>query len=629
MTEAASGVSEFLARWRVRPFVPFVVRLADGREVEVASPERVAATPDESLFMVLLSASRMEAMPAVLIAGCRDPGVTAAAPPPPVVTAPEPASERSGAASGPSAAHVKAMEFALGSGRRVRQVSVAGCDGVMIFTTAGTRWDCHGLERFENGCTLYLHHTDDPLRQRRVIVWPPRKATLSDFSAAASPGEIQRVLAEEDAAAHGDPKGVAAAVGWEKAAAWGEGHRPASDVREFRGETEGEEDWSRFEMKFEPMPYGRDGEIAEAWMVDTRTKTVMFDLRGGGWDARASGDAALRRLDLRRPEANPDGTPGPALALWVQPMAMTARIEVGEEKIGERPLGWTGRVLANFALHGSWKGLLAALRRGPDAGKPEVTLHAKGWTIELWAAGGAPTSPFLQPRILTPRGQAALDWRGTAWGARVGVWGRGPGVTLWPLGRDAVDRRAGSSWTLDVDLPSERVSNPAGKSRNDWVAGSTCLSRLHMLGHSCRGWDVLWGGLRDEFALGAGTDGATPRPGRVVESTDGAWRAELYESGLTEMAADGTRKPYWFVRLMKDDGRLVLDTRSSHHVAWLVGDGREMQITVGAQRGVPGETWTAVDLDRGEFWEENFREPVSEARSLEDLAEYLVDQDDR
>ncbi|MBC7772273.1 MAG: hypothetical protein H7210_07255, partial [Pyrinomonadaceae bacterium] len=64
------------------------------------------------------------------------------------------------------------MSFTSTDGHRLTQVSVDNRQGRSCFTTAGTRWDIHGLESFENGRSVYLHHLDNPTLEQRVIIWP-------------------------------------------------------------------------------------------------------------------------------------------------------------------------------------------------------------------------------------------------------------------------------------------------------------------------------------------------------------------------------------------------------------------------------------------------------------------------
>src|SRR5262249_8421626 len=58
-------------------------------------------------------------------------------------------------------------------GRRIVHAALETRAGKSIFDTAGTQWSVHGVEQFENGTSLYLHHRDHPAQEQRVIIWPP------------------------------------------------------------------------------------------------------------------------------------------------------------------------------------------------------------------------------------------------------------------------------------------------------------------------------------------------------------------------------------------------------------------------------------------------------------------------
>jgi hypothetical protein len=66
----------------------------------------------------------------------------------------------------------------------VVQASLELSDGQTVLVTAGTRWNVHGIEQFENGVSLYLHHLDHPMVEQRIIFWPPDRGTPESFDSA-------------------------------------------------------------------------------------------------------------------------------------------------------------------------------------------------------------------------------------------------------------------------------------------------------------------------------------------------------------------------------------------------------------------------------------------------------------
>lgn len=96
-----------------------------------------------------------------------------------------------------------------------------------------------------------------------------------------------------------------------------------------------------------------------------------------------------------------------------------------------------------------------------------------------------------------------------------------------------------------------------------------------------------------------------------------ACRLELFPSGATTKAASGESKPYYFVRIVSTDGRVLADTRGTSYLAWIHG------ATIELHEGIDSSRWIALDPYRGEFWWENYREPLSATLSIETLRDEI------
>ena len=97
-----------------------------------------------------------------------------------------------------------------------------------------------------------------------------------------------------------------------------------------------------------------------------------------------------------------------------------------------------------------------------------------------------------------------------------------------------------------------------------------------------------------------------------------ACRLELFPSGASTKAASGESKPYYFVRIVSTDGRVLADTRNTSYLAWIHG------ATIELHEGIDSSRWVALDLYRGEFWWENYREPLSATRPIDELRDELA-----
>jgi hypothetical protein len=167
-----------------------------------------------------------------------------------------------------------------------------------------------------------------------------------------------------------------------------------------------------------------------------------FDLSGSSWHAQAKGADGHWAMSLTRlPE------PSHNLMVEIDAREWTCRIEKPEATL---PLDFVQRHLINSVLYGSWESLLEALKAGPRAeDEPAVVvpLTAADGAIEMWNGRADVDLPFLQPRVVGPKGRVLLDLRASSWGRWCGNSGR-----RWNCGwstrkrRSCMPRRCGCCW---------------------------------------------------------------------------------------------------------------------------------------------------------------------------------------
>lgn len=338
------------------------------------------------------------------------------------------------------------------NGVHVVQASVSTRDGHPIFNTAIGRWNLHGVEQFENGTSLYLHHLDDPTTEQRVIIWPPDRGTLESFAEAKSLQALRDDLSERDA------RLTARLTKPEKP--------PPSYYREILpdypavipdgqseayGEDPDDRDMDRFEIHLVPRKLGDGASVNNPCLVDVPSEKFCFDLTETAWDATFKRGTDTIALTLSYA-----GKKLKKLKLTIDPYRRCACMKGVE---GELPLAFIERELRNYELYESWPLLIDALRTGPDRFKqPDVVLPlTQGLTAEMWAGETRFPLPFLQPRLLNSDGQPLLDLRATTWAAYVTGEKTGSVVSLRLLSHERKNRHVDPRWELLIDCVTQRV----------------------------------------------------------------------------------------------------------------------------------------------------------------------------
>lgn len=378
-------------------------------------------------------------------------------------------------------------------GTFVVHATVSTRDGTPIFTTAGTRWNLHGTDRFENGTHLYLHHLDHPTTEQRLIVWPPDTGSFDSFGESQPLPTLRRELEERAARLAAKP-----ARPFAPPAAWFnriQEEYPVipPDGRAAAFGADPDDDFDRFELRL-AVPRRKDGRrVHNPCLVDVLGEAFLFNLVDTDWHATFQRVPPTFTLTLHHVRCE-----GSSLEIEIEPRRLIARID---RRPAELPLGFVERTLRNFELYARWDLMLAALHAGPPAAKkPDVVLPlAPGYFAELWSADPTYPLPFLQPRILGRDGGALLDLRTTAWATRIQADPTQPRLTLQLLSHEEKKREAGPKLELQLDLVTRRVTCAGRK-------GTLPLGMLQKILHHARG--LKW--LGEE--LSAWFDKAKPLP---------------------------------------------------------------------------------------------------------------------
>jgi hypothetical protein len=465
--------SVFLTLCRATPFRPFRVYTHDQQAFDIGSREQVGISPGERMIIVVISDARFEMLIPERIARCEIISEATAISESPAAAPADPELSPGG---------ISFMAFTGTDGRRLVHFAASDADENPVLSSAGTRWDIHGMETFENGRTLYLHHADELTLMRRVIFWPPDRATFDSFAEAMSAADLQRELHEQSTAA--------SSVGFNAPKSYFKSIKPKEPYVPPMPRTSGREDGlapddpNRFVMSSKRY-HSAPGQTAIAPAVtDLFTDQVMFDLLESGWDASIEDDIAAWDLTLRTATE-----PGRELKLRID--AREGLALVGNRAL---PLEAAERHLRNFPLHCSWDALQKRLMGEPrDLSQPEVVFgDDRGTRLEFWPGKSDVPPPFLTIRITDSSGRAILDARGSQWGALARVFQSG--IVLNLIHADEKIRLSFKP-RLILDLSSHRVAS-------DEISGSTCLAVLQQAIHKCRTPEWMLEELSEWFAKG-------------------------------------------------------------------------------------------------------------------------------
>jgi len=376
------------------------------------------------------------------------------------------------------------------NGVDVMHVTVQARDGQTIFSTADTRWNLHGVEQFENGTSLYLHHLDHPAAEQRIMLWPPDKGTFESYAEALPPSHLEKELHRRDAALAAKPAKpveppavyfreimvkwpIAEKDGWEEAF----GADPPSL------------DPARFEFVLVPRTVSDSRQVRNPCLTDIMKEEIIFNLVDTDWDA--TGEQEKRNWHLALSHASSFGR---KTTLHVDVDRRAATVDEGGTLLS---LGWIERHLRNFALYELWEPMIGALLAGPVKRKhPDVVIPiAGGFNAALWAGEPRFPAPFLQPHIVDSEGRTILDLRATTWSAAILADAKRPVVTLVFSSGVQETPRATNPYPLDLDLVTHRVTCPNLK-------GSTTIGMIQSMVRRISGMKWMLEELPKWFAKG-------------------------------------------------------------------------------------------------------------------------------
>lgn len=367
----------------------------------------------------------------------------------------------------------------------VYAVVTTGDGAKKMFSNVGTRWNVHGVERFENGTTVYLHHLDHPTIEQRVILWPPHHGTFDSFAEATTPEALLQELQRRDATLSAKP-----ATPFEPKAAYFRSILPEYPLPPPRRRTEAaafDEDADpaerdRYTLQLVPLDLGGGRIVQNPVLKDAKLERTLFDLTHTPWDAGAARVGRDWRLTLRH-----GSYAGKSFELHIACERHTARIDADRRAL---PLAFIERHFRNFTLYTGWDLMFATLRAGPvKRHQPDVVVPlAGGFRVEMWAGWNIYPVPFLQPRIIDPDGRTVFDLRTSGWAAAIRPYDDRPALTLVPVSEARADRDGSTARALVLDLITHRVTCPG-------VEGATTIGLLQGWLHQFRG--AAW--ARDEL----------------------------------------------------------------------------------------------------------------------------------
>ncbi len=387
-----------------------------------------------------------------------------------------------------------------------------------LLNTLGTRWTLTGLEGGDNFTTLYLAHLDDPELFQRVIVWPPRTATLSDFSDAAPAEEIEGRLRLLDAEARSERRDASCDKGYHDAIGRGTPgpstpptENPA--VRMVSRDPREEEPQAQFDERV--SPFASRGEWLEARLIRADGEPLM-DLYDSGWHSSGqmeggTPNAPLAHFDLRWPTFARHADwllEKQHLGLRIDEHGM-AHIECAKGWVEARPAKFVEWHLRAMAIHQDAAAMLNAITVGPlGVAGPALRLElGASYTLELWPAPHRVQDCLLQARVVDAEGRVLLDMRGSTWGVRlewVSPWHEPIGPGMMALGLIAAnshdeERFALATCELIVSLQERRVWR-APIDSEAYASGFLALSEFHTLVHECKSVDMLREWMDERFA---------------------------------------------------------------------------------------------------------------------------------
>jgi len=487
-------IQDFIPIWQAQPFRAF--RVHTTRSVfDVNYPMGAALTP-QMRIAVVVDDSRVETFALDEITQCEAFGApmsvadAMSAIPPEILarhaqllsqalSATEREPEPSPPASAFDSGKVSMISEAAPDGIHVVRATVYTRDGVKMLSTADTRWNLHGVEQFENGTSLYLHHLDHPTVEQRIILWPPDTGTFESFAESMPAVALEQELRRRDgelAAKPAKPVNPPASYFRQITREWELGE--IDGRAEAFGEDEAALDPARYEFVLVPRIAESGREVTNPVLTDIMKEEIIFNLVDTDWDATGNREGRNWHIALRHASS-------PREVTMVHVVDVDRRGAMIDASTILRPLAWIERHLRNFGLYENWNVMYDALLSGPvKRNRPDVEIPlANGFSAELWAGEPRFPAPFLQPHIVDAQGRTLFDLRSTTWSAKIRADQKRPRVILVFSSGEQEARQAASQYPLELDLSSHRVTCPN-------LEGSTTIGMVQALIRRVRG--VPW-----------------------------------------------------------------------------------------------------------------------------------------
>jgi hypothetical protein len=348
-----------------------------------------------------------------------------------------------------------------------------------MLSTAETRWNLHGVEQFENGTSLYLHHLDHPTIEQRIILWPPDTGTFESFAEGMPAAALEKELRRRDgelAAQPAKPVEPPASYFRKITREWKLGE--IDGRAEAFGADQAALDPDRYEFVLVPRITESGREVANPGLTDIMKEEIIFNLVDTDWDATGEREGRNWHISLQHASS-----PGEVTTLHVTDVDRRGAMIDASTIL--RPLAWIERHLRNFGLYENWNVMYEALLAGPvKRNAPDVVLPLEnGFSAELWAGEPRFPTPFLQLHIIDAKGRTVFDLRSTTWSAKIRTEQIRSRVTLVFSSGEQEAREAATQYPLELDLITHRATCPN-------LEGSTTIGMVQALIRRVRG--VPW-----------------------------------------------------------------------------------------------------------------------------------------
>lgn len=411
-------IPDLIARLEARPFRPFTLFGAAGRQVKVTLPHQCALSPDHALIVVALGAQGLDVMSIPELTAIADmPGDGAP------LAAERAASEHVAApgAPPPSRPHEVTLKGGNGAvvtwpdcvdGLPIVTAVARAADGRTILDLSGTQFDVHATEAGDNYLTVEMTHAAEPGKVTRVLVWPPATGSLQTFAEAMPLDQVLGVLRAADEQLRRRPRFPAPGNSYFELLVERD-ERP--HVNEDSPEAGAPDRFVVHTSTVEAVP-GRW--VTESRLFDRLAGVPVLDLYGTALESHITppGQAGAPGAPWSAALALPNG--GARVEFTFDPR--TRRACLGP-RAPEAPVAWIERIARLHDVFDAPATFERVLLAGPRPFTEPLArlVRADDVIVELWPAPARVRWAMLKPRILGAGDRPLLDLRPTEWGAKV------------------------------------------------------------------------------------------------------------------------------------------------------------------------------------------------------------------